>query len=193
MVRIEWREAVEALSEVQKRIQQWKVANPDVERTHAELARLENERTAVRGRISDAIKSMKGAQERWKQSWNDVCERKPRLTFWEMLNGGKGRHGLLPLVEAAISALLYTRSCDFIVNTLTILPKQSLLIAISHGVHSGGRGRLLPFPCLMRATKGGVVLLEAPTEGRCDSNCSLLLLPCCYRAAAANPIETRKS
>ncbi|KAG9406110.1 hypothetical protein AC1031_004028 [Aphanomyces cochlioides] len=84
-----WREAVEALSEAQKRIEQWKAANPDYEQTHPELIRLANERTVVRGRINYAAQSMKDAQEHWKKSWNDVCERKPRLSFWEFLNGGK--------------------------------------------------------------------------------------------------------
>ncbi|KAG9406108.1 hypothetical protein AC1031_004026 [Aphanomyces cochlioides] len=51
MVRTEWREAVEALSGVHDRIQEWKDANPDFERTHPELVKLEEERRAVSKRI----------------------------------------------------------------------------------------------------------------------------------------------
>ncbi|KAF0745118.1 hypothetical protein Ae201684P_011501 [Aphanomyces euteiches] len=76
-----WREAVEDLSKVQKRIEQWKAANSDYEQTHPELVRLANERKAVRGCINHAAQSMKDAQERWKKSWNDVCERNPRPSF----------------------------------------------------------------------------------------------------------------
>ncbi|KAH9117382.1 hypothetical protein LEN26_007847 [Aphanomyces euteiches] len=89
IARSRWREAVEDLSKVQKRIEQWKAANADYEQTHSELIRLVNERKVVRGRINHAAQSMKDAHERWKMSWNDVCERKPRLSFWELLNGGK--------------------------------------------------------------------------------------------------------
>ncbi|KAH9157139.1 hypothetical protein AeRB84_001012 [Aphanomyces euteiches] len=89
MMRTEWREAVEALSGVHDRIQEWKDANPDFERTHPELVQLEEERRAASERIRFVNYWIHEARQEWKKAWNAVNRRQPRATFWETLHGGK--------------------------------------------------------------------------------------------------------
>ncbi|KAH9131201.1 hypothetical protein LEN26_007845 [Aphanomyces euteiches] len=81
MVRTEWREAVEALTQVRIRIQEWKEANSYFERTHPELVRLENERVAILERVQVANAWIEEAQQRWKQLWDDIYRRKPLFDF----------------------------------------------------------------------------------------------------------------